>query len=96
LGVTGIGRDQNFFDAGGDSLLLARVQNKLAAGLGSPIQMVDLFTHSTVSALAAVLDQQQIKGNQPQESNWRTEMRRNARMRHAPVGTEKSIEEVTL
>jgi acyl carrier protein len=96
LGVSGIGCDQNFFDAGGDSLLIARVQSKLVSELGRPVAMTDLFIHSTVSALAAALDQPEPEDKQPDEARWRAEKRRAARPRHVAVEVDKPMEEITL
>jgi amino acid adenylation domain-containing protein len=47
--------DQNFFDLGGHSLLMARVQARLQAELGRTVSIVDLFHRSTVRMLAAHL-----------------------------------------
>jgi amino acid adenylation domain-containing protein len=55
LGSEEIGVDDNFFDLGGHSLLLARVQSRLASELGREVAMVDLFIHSTVRSLAQFL-----------------------------------------
>ncbi|MFH9954986.1 condensation domain-containing protein [Streptomyces roseolus] len=54
LGRT-VGTGENFFDAGGNSLLLIRLRERLEAGLGRPVGVVDLFRHSTVRAMAAFL-----------------------------------------
>ncbi|HEX4497401.1 MAG TPA: amino acid adenylation domain-containing protein, partial [Thermoanaerobaculia bacterium] len=56
LGVERVGVNDNFFDLGGQSLLMARVHSRLREvfpdfGLG----LVDLFKHPTVGALAAHL-----------------------------------------
>jgi hypothetical protein len=56
LGVERVGAEDNFFDLGGHSLLLAQVQDRLQAlypeaGLG----IVELFEHPTVRSLAARL-----------------------------------------
>ena len=53
LGVPRVGRHDNFFDLGGHSLLLIKVHSRLAERLGLAVSMVDLFQHTTVSALAA-------------------------------------------
>jgi hypothetical protein len=58
LGLDEVGGDDNFFDLGGHSLLLARV----LAGLrrqpgGEQLQLVDLFRHVTVAAQARHLRQ---------------------------------------
>lgn len=47
-----VSRDQNFFDAGGHSLALAKIQTLIAARLGHQLSMTELFQHHTVSMLA--------------------------------------------
>jgi len=55
LGVQRVGRDDNFFDLGGHSLLMIQVHNKLQERLQRNIAMIELFRHSAVSSLAAFL-----------------------------------------
>jgi amino acid adenylation domain-containing protein len=67
LAVERVGADDNFFDLGGHSLLLARVGallrrrlhgapwDSLATGTAGGLGMVDLFRHPTPAALAAFL-----------------------------------------
>jgi amino acid adenylation domain-containing protein len=50
------GIDDNFFDAGGNSLLLLAVQAELKSSLGFMVSIVDLFRHPTVRSLASHLD----------------------------------------
>lgn len=45
--------DANFFDAGGDSLLLLNVHGRLKEKLQITIGVMDLFEHTTIRALAA-------------------------------------------
>jgi amino acid adenylation domain-containing protein len=52
LGVAKVGRDDNFFDLGGDSLRLMRVHNRLRDAFSKDIAMVDMFRYTTVRALA--------------------------------------------
>ncbi|MGN9779207.1 amino acid adenylation domain-containing protein [Micromonospora sp. H33] len=52
LAVQVVGADDNFFDIGGHSLLMVRVQARLAERLGRTVPVVDLFRHPTVRALA--------------------------------------------
>ncbi|HEU4559963.1 MAG TPA: amino acid adenylation domain-containing protein [Longimicrobium sp.] len=56
LGVERVGAHDRFFDLGGHSLLLVRVQGRLAEVFGQPVPITHLFRYLTVSALAAALD----------------------------------------
>ena len=56
LQVRDVGREDNFFDLGGRSLLLVRVHALLSARLAVPVSILDLFRHPTVRALAAFLE----------------------------------------
>ncbi|MCY1021700.1 non-ribosomal peptide synthetase [Pyxidicoccus sp. MSG2] len=51
----GVSVDENFFDAGGDSLRAIRVVSKLRETWGDKVQLTDLFTYPTIRALAAYL-----------------------------------------
>ncbi|TWF92982.1 non-ribosomal peptide synthetase [Saccharopolyspora dendranthemae] len=52
LGRDVVGRDENFFDLGGNSLLLVTAQTAINKALGCELGVVDLFAHPTVRALA--------------------------------------------
>ena len=52
LGIGQVGLDDNFFDLGGHSLLLARVQAELRRRLDREIPLLELFRQPTVRALA--------------------------------------------
>jgi amino acid adenylation domain-containing protein len=56
IGLDQVGMRENFFDAGGHSLLMARVQARLQEDLGRPLQLVDLFQYPTIEALARFLE----------------------------------------
>ena len=56
LGTQAIGRDDNFFDLGGHSLLTVQVHGRIRRELGVEIRITDLFRHPTVSALAGFLE----------------------------------------
>lgn len=51
-----IGVNENFFDIGGTSLLLAKVFAKLRAALNCDVTLVDLLRYPTIAALAADFD----------------------------------------
>lgn len=55
LHVRNVGLDDNFFDLGGDSLLLVAVHSKLQVALQRKIEVTDLFEFTTVRKLAAHL-----------------------------------------
>jgi amino acid adenylation domain-containing protein len=55
LGLDAVGVDDNFFDVGGNSLLLVQVHGRLEVAFERAIPMVALFNHPTVRALAAHL-----------------------------------------
>jgi hypothetical protein len=55
LGVAAIGLDQNFFDLGGHSLKLAQAHRLIGQRLQREVQLVQLFQHPTIRALAKQL-----------------------------------------
>lgn len=59
LHVNAIRGNDNFFDLGGNSLLLSEMQRKLAETLKREVPLVELFTHPTVESLARYLDGEQ-------------------------------------
>jgi acyl carrier protein len=56
LRIERVGVDDNFFDLGGNSLLLARVHEQLQERFGREIVLVEIFNHPTVRALASHLE----------------------------------------
>ncbi|HSU16783.1 amino acid adenylation domain-containing protein, partial [Longimicrobium sp.] len=55
LGSDAVGPDDNFFDLGGNSLLLIRLAARLQEAMGVAVTAVELFRFPTVRALAAHL-----------------------------------------
>ena len=47
-----IGRDENFFDAGGDSLRLIAVHSELSCALTTALTIADMFEYPTIASLA--------------------------------------------
>lgn len=60
LGVSSVGPDDNFFDRGGNSLLMIRVRHTLQEVLGTTIPIVDLFRYPTVRSLAESLKTEEV------------------------------------
>ncbi|HEX6370148.1 MAG TPA: amino acid adenylation domain-containing protein [Longimicrobium sp.] len=58
LGLESVGVNDSFFEVGGHSLLLARLQEALRTALGREVSIVDLFQYPTVASFAAHLDAQ--------------------------------------
>jgi len=91
LGTGPVGLDDNFFDLGGSSLYLVKVQRRLTAELQTPLTIIDLFRYPTVRGLAALLsaasaaDTTSTTSTEPDPSaarvTRRTEMRRARRAR---------------
>jgi acyl carrier protein len=52
LGVVQVGLNDNFFDLGGNSLLVVQAQSRLREALGRDLPVVKLFQYPTVKALA--------------------------------------------
>jgi acyl carrier protein len=55
LGTDQPGLDENFFDAGGDSLQLIEVHSALERVLSIKVPITDLFEHTTINSLAGHL-----------------------------------------
>jgi len=59
LNAEQVGREDNFFDLGGHSLLLAQVHGQLCQALAKDLPLVKMLEHPTVSSLARFLSQEQ-------------------------------------
>jgi amino acid adenylation domain-containing protein len=56
LGMETVGAEDNFFEIGGHSLLLAKVHARVRGAFPREVTMVEMFRHPTVRALAAFLE----------------------------------------
>ncbi|MFI9722812.1 amino acid adenylation domain-containing protein [Streptomyces sp. NPDC052396] len=80
LGREGIGADENFFDAGGSSLLAVRLHSELRA-LSPEFPLVAVFRHPTIRALARYLEDRPATEAAVQAGTDRAAARRAARGR---------------
>jgi acyl carrier protein len=81
LGVERVGLHDNFFDLGGNSLLLMRLQAALEQRLDSSVTLTDLFKFPTVGALAHHLEGGSVPP--PDEGEERAVLKRSALARRA-------------
>jgi amino acid adenylation domain-containing protein len=65
LGLPSVGTGDNFFDLGGDSLLLLRAHARIRAAFGMDVPMVELFAHPTVARAASYLAGNERLGQEP-------------------------------
>ena len=59
LGIEDVGIDHNFFELGGSSLVLVRVQGRINERLERNIPLIVLFRYPTIRALSSYLTEQQ-------------------------------------
>ena len=85
-----VGLDDNFFDLGGDSLLLVAVHSQLQKLLQYEIQITNLFEHATIRALA-----KHLSAASPIIPSFAAELRRAQRQREAFVNR-RIVKGITL
>jgi amino acid adenylation domain-containing protein len=78
LGLEKAGVNDNFFDIGGHSLLLVRVQASLCKALNAKVSIVEMFQYPTIRSLASHLDQPSAKPERLQKVQERTQRRAEA------------------
>jgi amino acid adenylation domain-containing protein len=81
LDVPHVGLDDNFFDLGGDSLLLVAVHSNLQKALHAEIPVTDLFEYTTVRKLAAHLGKKQPSSADLSDAQQRAKRQRDAFIR---------------
>jgi acyl carrier protein len=81
LGVERIGVNDNFFDAGGHSLLMVQVHNKLGEMFEKQISIVEMFAKPTISSLAEYFSE-----TNGHKASFDRVMTRAARRREAAAG----------
>jgi len=77
LGRPSVGLDDNFFDIGGHSLLAVQVHSRLEGLFARPLEIIDLFEHTTVRALARFISQDKMVDSLRDEAQRRAALARN-------------------
>jgi amino acid adenylation domain-containing protein len=87
-----LGVQENFFEVGGSSLLVARLQSRLRQALGRDVPFLDLFRHPTIESLARHLSGDAQRLEEPAEgARARSEARRESlRQLHQMRGQRRS------
>jgi hypothetical protein len=75
-----VGTNDNFFDLGGHSLLMVRLQARLNDAFQTDLSMMDLFRCSTIGSLARLLSPEQ-GTSAPADTEGRAERQRDAMVR---------------
>lgn len=81
LNCEGIGRQANFFELGGDSLLATQVISRLRTAFGYPVPLSTIFAEPTLAGLAAQLERIPLEAEKAEEP----ELRPVARQAHMPL-----------
>ena len=84
-----IALDDNFFDVGGHSLLLAQVQEKLEKTLSIDLAITDLFQYPTINSLANHLDS--IETNSFSKSNSSQNLNNHIEKQKAAIARKKQL-----
>jgi hypothetical protein len=81
LGIERIGIDDNFFDAGGHSLLLVEVQSGLREVSEREVSIIDLFEYPTIASLARLLTEPPVRTQALDEREDRAAKRKEGKVR---------------
>jgi acyl carrier protein len=86
LGVEQVGLNDNFFDLGGNSLLVVQVQSRLREALGRDLPVVKLFQYPTIKALADFFGERKpVSLGKTQERGRRKQAVSNHRQKRKPA-----------
>ncbi|MGC5053380.1 amino acid adenylation domain-containing protein [Micromonospora sp. DT48] len=72
LGLDAVGRDENFFRLGGDSLLATRFVAEVRGVWGVDLPMRDVMRAATVAGLSALIDELRDAKGEPRPAGWDT------------------------
>lgn len=89
LGVEQVGAEENFFELGGNSLLLVRIQGELRTLLNQDLTVTVLFQYPTISSLASYLSQKDSRRAAAPKIRQRAERQIAARLGRIPLAKER-------
>jgi hypothetical protein len=78
LNVDQVGVNSNFFDLGGHSLLIPRIQMRIQELVNKRLSIIDFFSYPTISSLSECLSGQKVEPTLLQQSSDRAQARRQA------------------
>lgn len=90
LGIKKVGMQDNFFDLGGNSLLLAQIHRKLQTMLKRTIALLELFEYPTVHSLVEHLNPGKSTLSSPQVNLGHAEVRKEAMRRQQQIRQQRS------
>ncbi|ASJ53845.1 non-ribosomal peptide synthetase [Brevibacillus formosus] len=79
LGSPKIGIHENFFDIGGNSLLIVQLQEMIKAELSQEMSIVDLFQYTTIEKLANHIKENTVNRSSVETGQKRAELRKRLR-----------------
>ncbi|WP_165865889.1 non-ribosomal peptide synthetase [Lucifera butyrica] len=85
LGVESVGTETNFFDIGGNSLLIVQIHSRLQQTIPHRLEIITLFQYPTIKSLANFILSQQNSIARSDGEPDRAQLRRQARMRRKIV-----------
>lgn len=92
LAIEKVGTEDNFFDLGGHSLLLAQIQSELHNALNRNIPIVTLLEYPTISSLSAHLSRRPNESDSLQHSHNRAEIRKKAIKRRRQLKKQSPVQ----
>ncbi len=93
LHVEKVGLNDNFFDLGGHSLLMAQVSKKLQDVLDRDVSIIELFKHPTISSLAQYLSSK--SDSQPVQKSYDRVNQQNSNAINRPSQLPSQTQEAT-
>jgi len=79
LGIQSIGIHENFFDIGGNSLLVVQLQEMIKQEFFQEISILDLFRYTSIEKIADYLQEQTVKTSSVETGQKRADLRKRLR-----------------